>query len=530
MQITLYLISFVSLCNPIVIRNLRDLHLELINKLLLPQIVAILAPEYNSGDIRTVTTTFVLVNPNTSEEVRPHRNIWECAEAEFLLRKFATRVLGILFLSRSGEMQQRQHLIGLLKHVAVSKPQYWSTPNHFADGFTAPLDERLRIEIFRLRLEAIRQLELCLQAPFRELPHTHGNLPGILNALCETVTYYTSQEKDGQSDYNTSALLCLAAIIPLSRLSCGRNGQGIFLMRERVTSSIPACVTSIISDDGWVECCGPMLALHQSLPVVFEEECLGTDDTDNIAPFVFVRQCKAAAKDAGGQSSQKKREETINKRFRRQTSNGGERSDKTTIEIEPVATVIKLVLRSYCISAIPKNESPGQDLSSIIRIVCLHTISSFLSHGISFPNSQEDDWIDVDSGSVEELVSKSEAVSLLASIIGNNMQSSKIHVEEIFVVKTCDVLTGLASHTHPTVVKNACSGIVTLLTSMSKLGREVNKTGQLSLKDLADGIECTLFTLINHMCTLLECHDNSPDFILIPLMNGKPLCVMLCTA
>jgi hypothetical protein len=44
MQITLYLISFVSLCNPIVIRNLRDLHLELINKLLLPQIVAILAP------------------------------------------------------------------------------------------------------------------------------------------------------------------------------------------------------------------------------------------------------------------------------------------------------------------------------------------------------------------------------------------------------------------------------------------------------------------------------------------------------
>eukprot|EP00804_Cyclotella_cryptica_P007102 CCRYP_014537-RE/>CCRYP_014537-RE protein AED:0.03 eAED:0.03 QI:291/1/1/1/0.9/0.81/11/143/2162 len=503
-------------------RNLRDLHLELINTLLLPQLIDILAPEYQSADIPTMATTYVSVDDGESEEISPDDYISECIEAEFILRKFAVRVIGLLFKSRSGEGEKRHHFVGLLKHVAVSKPHgigFWTGLNDDTRG----LGERLDLEIFRLRLETIRQLEICLHAPFCELPHTHGTLPTILNATCEIVTFYCS--KVAQMDNHADSMLCLAAIIPLARLSCARNGQGIFLARHRVTNMIPECIMSVINDDGWIECCTPMMSRSQSSPIVLVEQCFEKYD-DDIAPFVFVRQYQATSKNAGESESLKTHEEPTHKKSRRQSSNSSERSDKTTVDIEPVARVMKHAVRASSRSSIPIGEQKCQatqtGLLSSIRIVCFNTIASFLSHGVSFPSPIEDlDWLDVEAASIDEHVSKSEAIIAFAAILGN-AQLSKMHVKENYatiITKTCDALVELAlsQMQHPTIVKNACCGLVTMLTSLRKFVRKANKPGSSQTEDVI--ISGSLVRLIKHMCSLLEHQDSFPDFILIPLIN-----------
>jgi hypothetical protein len=507
--------------------------LELINTLLLPQLIEILAPEYQSADIPTMSTTYVPVDHKDFEDISPFDYFSECVEDEFLLRKFAVRVIGLLFKSRSGEGEKRHHFVSLLKHVAVSKHhgiECWTGSNDDTRG----LGERLELEIFRLRLETIRQLEICLHAPFRELPHTHGTLPAILNAACEIITFYSSKGKDticAQLDYHTDSILCLAGIIPLARLSCARNGQGIFLSRHRVTAVIPECIMSLMSDDGWIKCCTPVTSLCESLPDVLEEQCSDTGN-DDIAPFVFVRQYQATSKYDGDDDSWKNMGEQTNKKTRRQSSNSGERSDKTTVDIEPVARVIKNTLCASSISFIPNSEQNSQAtqtiLLSIIRKVCFNTIASFLSHGISFPSPIEDlNWIGVESGSMDEDISKSEAVSLMAAILGN-AQLSKIQVKENYeaiITKTFDVLVelALAQPQHPTIIKNACCGLVTMQISIRKFVRKAKKSSSSHIEDVI--MRGSLVRLIKHMCTLLEHQDSWHDSILIPMINGElPVC------
>lgn len=515
------------------IRNLRDLHLDLINTLLLPQLIEILAPEYQSADIPTMSTTFVPGYHKELEDIPPFDYFSQCVEDEFSLRKFAVRVIGLLFKSRSGEGEKRHHFVSLLKHVAVSKHhgiECWTESRDDTRG----LGERLELEIFRLRLETIRQLEICLHAPFCELPHTHGTLPAILNAACEIISFYSFRGEDTscpQLDKHTDSILCLAAIIPLARLSCARNGQGIFLSRHRVTGVIPEHIMSLMSDDGWIQCCTPVTSLNESLPNVLEEQCFEKGN-DDIAPFVFVRQYQATSKYGGDDESSKTQGGPTNKKTRRQSSNAAERSDKTTVNIEPVARVIKNTLCASSSSFIPNSKQNSQAtqtvLLSIIRRVCFNTIASFLSHGISFPSPIEDmNWIGVESGSVDEDISKSEAVSLLAAILGN-AQLSKIHTKENYeaiITKTFDVLVDLtlAQPQHPTIIKNACCGLVTMQISIRKFVRKAKNAASSQFGEVI--MKGSLVRLIKHMCTLLEHQDSWLDFILIPMIDGElPVC------
>lgn len=495
-----FILSQDSACNisSVPIRNLRDLHLELVNKLLLPQLLEILAPEYEMKGTKPMPVT--QISPPTSSVNNAAKSfdyVAEYAEAEFLLLKFSVRTIGLLFKSRSGDGEKRMEYIALLKHIAVSKPHVLST---WAPSNSRSLTERLELETFRLQLEAIRQLELCLQAPFRELPHTHATVPAILNAVCEIVTNYSTKRKD----HHTDPILCLAAIIPLARLSCTRNGQGALIRRERVTFRIPEVILSVLEDDGWIECCSPMVDINQSLPMVAEEECFDADNSDDIAPFVYVNQCQSMAKN---QDSDVRRNDDQKRRIRRHSN---QCSDKTIIEIEPISSVIKETLCAH------------EKEFAVIRLISFNALSSFLSHGILFPNPKEDmKWLGVEAESIEELVARSEAVSLLATIIGNVLISKRITVQvgEAIIIQTCKVLVRLVieQSEHWDVVKNSCYGLVTILASMRRKTRKDDGQNKVNDSLLTD----TLTPLIGFMCDVLGDEDLLPGSILIPLSNGQ---------
>ena len=494
-------------------RNQRDLHLGLINKLLLPQLLEILAPEFEIKGILSIPKRQI---PSYSSE--EHESFDHLSEyAEFLLLKFATRVIGLLFKSRSGDGENRVHFIRLLRHLALTEPHVLLKWNASAEQF---LNENLELETFQLQLEAIRQLEVCLRAPFLDLPHTHGTVPTILNGLCDIVAYYSLKQEANSMKRHTNSILCLAALLPLTRLSCTRNGQGIFLPRELVTSNIPHPILNVLDDDGWIESCDTMIGMNQSLPMVLEEECLSPSNGDDIAPFVYVKQCPSHAKDDS--SGLIKKEET-KKRLRRHSS---ERCDQTIVDVEPVARIIKDTLCAYVNRNIePQHEEGSQvNLSTIIRLVCFKAISSFLSHGISSPNPLDDTkWLQVETESIEESTFRSEAVSLLATMLGKVHLSKRLKIDDQKLLnQTCEVLVGLAIEQadNPTVTKNACCGLVSLLASTKINETKGGQDMAVRLPERLDFTE-TLTPLIQYTCQLFEHHSCLQASYLIPLINGK---------
>ena len=489
-------------------RNLRDLHLELINKLLLPLLLAILAPEYQVQDIPSMSTTYAPLCRHVIDSVEPFHHM----EAEFLLLKFAARVIGHLFKSRSGDGENRTNFIGILNDVAI-KPNIasWTGLN------SSDLAERLDSEAFQLKLEAIRQLEFCLHAPFKDLPHTHGTVPQILSTLCEIATHYSTMQNANPMQSHTNSILCLSALIPIGRISCTRNGQGAFEARDKITSSIPDVILSLIGCDGLIDCDQLILDMNQSLPMVLEEESPLRDNGADIAPFVYIKQ---------GQSQHinkppKEKEAHTNRKFRRQVSLV---SAQTIVDIEPVAAAIKSTL---CIHKTQDEEiqDAQTSLSPIIRLVCYDIISTFLSHGLSFPNPTEDrKWLEVEAEGIEESVSRSRAVCVLATVLSNTFLSKKpkINVPSSFTIQVIEELVKLVIQRidNPDVVKNACYGIVALLTAIGKTSK---KYVQPELIEAA-ALTATITPLIQQMCQLLEHQDCWQGSILFPLISVTRSC------
>jgi hypothetical protein len=94
--------------------NLRELHLVLVNSILLPRLEEVL---------------FATTSNLKTADCQPNRNIRntlpaECwtIENEFLLRRFAVKVLGRFYCSRTGDSESRNHFIELLQRVATASP------------------------------------------------------------------------------------------------------------------------------------------------------------------------------------------------------------------------------------------------------------------------------------------------------------------------------------------------------------------------------------------------------------------------
>jgi hypothetical protein len=95
--------------------NMRELHLVLVNSIILPRLEEILFVTTSNHD----TTD---CQPNQIKRKFLPSECCAIIENEFLLRRFAVKVLGMLFRSRTGESEKRHHFIELLQSVATAAP------------------------------------------------------------------------------------------------------------------------------------------------------------------------------------------------------------------------------------------------------------------------------------------------------------------------------------------------------------------------------------------------------------------------
>eukprot|EP00984_Skeletonema_dohrnii_P019310 scaffold9198_cov137-Skeletonema_dohrnii-CCMP3373.AAC.3 len=507
-------------------KNLRDLHLELIKTILLPRLISILAPEHQaqiSPDSMSLEPTRVaspLANATCCHSVHTI-TIAECLDAiekECILRKFAIRKVGMIFRSRTGEDECRHQLIELLQLTATVQPHMiedWARgkggddPTNFVEGAAR--------ESHHIQVEAIRQLETCLNAPFRELPHTHGSVPTILKALCDTAIAHATEGNN---------LLTLASILPLARLSCAVNGQGIMMSRRRLTKIVPSDILSAISvDDYW----SPTCDLNETLPMVSEDHDFNADK-DDVAPLIFVRQTQIegkkeaqGSKDIGMTSSKF----STRRRSKQKSNNNGAR-EGTTVDFEIVAAVIKSVLQTSSSNYQQRNKSLFDrtvshrsltELPSVISTICYIALSSFLSHGMAFPSLDDTAWLNIEYSNVgkdneELLVARSQTIADFAGVLGHNFVyhlGDKKNNRDI-ARNVCNALVKLAKSKYSRVVTNACCGIILLLSSL----RHSRKSAKIKMDDTSSSF---LISFIEYTMSVMT--EDTDTIILIPLIDGK---------
>ncbi|KAL7436370.1 hypothetical protein ACHAXM_005149 [Skeletonema potamos] len=502
-------------------KNLRDLHLELIKSILLPRLISILAPDYRaqiSPDSLSVVEPIRVPSPVAnaiccnSEHTVAVAECLDVIEKECILRKFAIRKVGTIFRSRTGEDECRHQLIELLQLTATASSHMiedWARARG-GDEQTNVVEGASR-ESHHIQVEAIRQLETCLNAPFRELPHTHGSVPIILKALCDTAIAHATKGNN---------LLTLASILPLARLSCAVNGQGIMMSRRRLTKIVPNDILSAISVDDW----SPTFDLNETLPMVSEDHDFGADK-DDVAPLIFVRQTQIE----GEKEVQTIGDDIVittskfsTRRRSRQKDNGAR--EGTTVDFEIVAAVIKSVLQTSSSNHQQRNNSLFDrtishrslaELPSIISTICYIALSSFLSHGMAFPSLEDSSWLNIDYSNVgteneELLVARSQTMADFAGVLGHNFVhhlGDKENNREI-ARNVCNALVNLATSKYSRVVTNACCGIILLLSSL----RHSRKSTKI------DTLSTCLVSFIDYTMSIMR--EDTDTIILIPLIDA----------
>lgn len=505
-------------------KNLRDLHLELIKTILLPRLISILAPEHQaqiSPDSMLLEPTRVpspLANAIHSVHTAAVAECLDAIEKECILRKFAIRKVGVIFRSRTGEDECRHQLIELLQLTATAPPHMivgWARDK----GGDDPTDlvEGAAREGHHIQVEAIRQLETCLHAPFRELPHTHKSVPTILKALCDTAIAHATEGNN---------LLTLASILPLARLSCAVNGQGIMMSRRRLAKIVPSDILSAISiDDYW----SPTCDLNESLPMVSEDHDFDVDK-DDVAPLIFVRQTQIEGKkEAQVGNDIRMSTSKFSSRRRSRPKDSGAR-EGTTVDFEIVAAVIKSVLQTSSSNYQQRNNNLFErtisnhslaELPSVISTICYIALSSFLSHGMAFPSLDDSSWLNIEYSNTENdneelLVARSQTIADFAGVLGHNFVyhlGDKKNNGDI-ARNVCYALVNLAKSKYSRVVRNACCGIILLLSSL----RHSRKSAKIRMDDSSSSC---LVSFIEY--TLSVMREDTDTIILIPLIDGEYL-------
>lgn len=397
--------------------------------------------------------------------------------------------------------------------------------------------ERLIEETYRLRLEALRQMELCLRAPFSELPHTHGSVPIILKALGETASFFVKEKRSstqsmGLGQYIMS-LLTLASVIPLARLGCTLDGRGLIMPKDCVTSIIPEDLLSAVSSDAVI---GSIFSSDE-LYVLSEEQNLFADQL-SIAPFV-VAHLPRADDENESISLQNNMFLPRKSRRKRERSRGQDGKEGTTVDFEPVASVLKHVLQ-HC---------PGPDhrvhksielrdgtitsnslslLPSKIRMVCYQALSSFFSHGMtsSFFDSESLCWLQNSRSDFgDELVLKSQMILSFCGAIGRFHLSQDVEYEtkESLTTQLCNILIELIVSKQQIAVENACWGL-RLILGYLRVGISEENSQASTIDANTTFVEKSFEPILECACSVLETNDSTPT-ALLPIVNGKFFCI-----
>ena len=399
---------------------------------------------------------------------------------------------------------------------------------------------------FLAKLLAIHQLEACLGATFSSLPHTHGNVPQVLKALCETARFYSTgfiEDAEHRMGKTDNRLMTLAAILPCARLSCARNGHVMLIARHHVTQNIPEDILSIVSVSTWLH----SINLEGVLPIVSEENDFNSEHGE-IAPFLFVKNAKekdpnqSFPSSTGGKHSRRRQTRRSSSHLLMDGKQG------TIVDLEPVASTIKHVLQvaSACQSSSPSSSSEYDDeedydrtlsltsirhIPSILCTISYTVLSLFWSRGMAFPGVDDKTWLDITPSTTcehndhddNELISRSQAVSDFAGVLGHIIVS-RIGSEENNLQlgrRVCKVLVEQSKSQIQKVVQQACCGLISLLSSLRhSFGKRASSMERDSRDVFDDAITGYLVEFIEYVCSVLQGESASSDFLLIPLIDG----------
>ena len=270
---------------------------------------------------------------------------------------------------------------------------------------------------------AIHQLELCLAAPFSSLPHSHKHMPQLLQALCDTASFYSFHYDEDDACRLVEVdreILTIASILPFARISCSRDGHAMLQPAQYISIAIPrdvmvrsgfyltykACFSLMLTNVQSIVMAEDLMmpratihvnsSLNETLPIVTEER----DSTEHgdVAPFVFVNQSPLKR-----QSSDKKRSSSTQKH----KSRSKYEKQGTSVDFHLVASLMKSILERFsqqkrdhkCYTASTFNKTLSQEsmsnLRSIICCVCVNSMSTLLSHGMMFPVPDDLSWLSI---------------------------------------------------------------------------------------------------------------------------------------
>jgi hypothetical protein len=246
-------------------QDMRELHLEFIGKSVIPALKSILLASDTNALARQVAPLPGTNKFNSTREENRFKSYGYVStlspDNSFSLEKYAVRLVGRLIRGRTGERASRALCVSILRSVALD--DRWKDIDHpngeqedTPDERKAP-QERLRLQ-GSVRLEAVRELELCLEAPFGELPHIHEVVPLILETLCAVLTTYTASrdkanEENATNEENAAvwqyerAVLAVAALVPLSRLRYAELEKLALLSRREVIRRIPDSLIPLLT-------------------------------------------------------------------------------------------------------------------------------------------------------------------------------------------------------------------------------------------------------------------------------------------
>ena len=332
--------------------------------------------------------------------------------------------------------------------------------------------------------------------------------------------------------------MTLASILPLARLSSTRNGHVMLLDKNVVTRNIPGDLLSVVSVGEWIHSIQPIIL--DDLPIVSEENDFKTVHDAEIGSFLFVKQCNVS----GIEDSQTPKRISIDNHAKRRQSRRHNRNIMgTIIDFAPISATIKYVLQNITQSSFrdyDKTISPIsiKQLPSILCTISYTLLSLFWSHGMSYPGTQDMIWLKIESyklggegnrlGDTESSdVARSQAVLdfagvlgyVIVSRIGSEEEENNLHLSR----RVCNILVQLSKSKSQKVMRPACCGLISLLSSLRYSFGERSTTKE---KVYDDALSDSLVTFIEHVCSVIKEESiTCSDLILIPLVDGK--CVSL---
>ena len=311
-----------------VTRNVRELHLEFIRLVLLPHLRSVsLGSYFNGGQYKIDANDSALYKDKPQDvailSVPPTANLLVTSikdvrktflHNEYLLRRISIRLIGKLFRSVTSERLFRSSFIEILEKTIVSNYPEFTQDEDFNESIN-------------LRIEAIRQLELCLGAPFRDLPHTHSSVPLIVETICSIISTFSQKrriiekpelEQNTKSNHNNDIIadkiqmkLLFSAIIPLARIRVHSDGRAKYIARSEILNQFPEVMLKYIElnifdkiSSDWQEKSDISCGYHSELSSLSKNDGRKDDDTSSsflispssendttyLAPFLYIHR------------------------------------------------------------------------------------------------------------------------------------------------------------------------------------------------------------------------------------------------